>query len=78
MTISTTTSRISYNGNGVTDRFSFPYRFLANGDPRGAVGQCGRRRDHQDHHHAHTITGAGMTRAAVSRCSWRRPAVRAS
>lgn len=32
MTISTTTSRISYNGNGVTTIFSFPYRFLANGD----------------------------------------------
>ena len=32
MTISTTTSRISYNGNGVTTEFSFPYRFLANGD----------------------------------------------
>ena len=32
MTISTTESRISYNGNGVTTVFSFPYRFLANGD----------------------------------------------
>ena len=32
MTISTTDSRISYNGNGVTTIFSFPYRFLANGD----------------------------------------------
>ena len=32
MTISTTTSRISYNGNGVTTVFAFPYRFLANGD----------------------------------------------
>ena len=32
MTISTTDSRISYNGNGVTTEFSFPYRFLANGD----------------------------------------------
>lgn len=32
MTISTTDSRISYNGNGVTTAFSFPYRFLANGD----------------------------------------------
>lgn len=27
MTISTTDSRISYNGNGVTTEFSFPYRF---------------------------------------------------
>jgi hypothetical protein len=32
MTISTTDSRISYNGNSVTTVFSFPYRFLANGD----------------------------------------------
>jgi hypothetical protein len=32
MTISTTSSRISYNGNGVTTIFAFPYRFLANGD----------------------------------------------
>ena len=32
MTISTTESRISYNGNGVATVFSFPYRFLANGD----------------------------------------------
>lgn len=32
MTISTTTSRVSYAGNGVTTIFSFPYRFLANGD----------------------------------------------
>lgn len=32
MTISTTTSRIQYAGNGVTTIFSFPYRFLVNGD----------------------------------------------
>ena len=32
MTISTTASRISYSGNGVTTIFSFPYRFLTNGD----------------------------------------------
>lgn len=32
MTISTTASRISYNGNGVTVAFSFPYRFLINSD----------------------------------------------
>lgn len=32
MTISTTTSRAQYAGNGVTTIFSFPYRFLANGD----------------------------------------------
>ena len=32
MTISTTTSRAAYAGNGVTTIFSFPYRFLVNGD----------------------------------------------
>jgi hypothetical protein len=32
MTISTTASRISYNGNGTTVAFSFPYRFLQNAD----------------------------------------------
>lgn len=32
MTISTTASRIAYNGNSATTVFSFPYRFLANGD----------------------------------------------
>lgn len=32
MTISTTTSRISYSGNGVTTVFAFPYRFLENAD----------------------------------------------
>ena len=32
MTISTTISRISHNGNGVTTAFSFPYRFLQNAD----------------------------------------------
>ena len=31
MTISTTSSRISYNGNGVTTIFAFPYRFLNQG-----------------------------------------------
>jgi hypothetical protein len=32
MTISTTDSRISYNGNGVTTAFAFPYRFFENVD----------------------------------------------
>lgn len=32
MTISTTESRISYNGNGVTTIFAFPYRFFTNTD----------------------------------------------
>lgn len=32
MTISSTTSRVTFAGNGVTTAFSFPYYFLANGD----------------------------------------------
>lgn len=32
MTLSTTTNRISYSGNGSTTVFSFPYYFLANSD----------------------------------------------
>lgn len=32
MTISTTTSKVSYNGNGVTTAFAFPYYFFADGD----------------------------------------------
>lgn len=32
MTISTTTSRVSYGGNGATTAFSFPYRFFENAD----------------------------------------------
>lgn len=32
MTLSTTTNRVSYTGNGVTTAFSFPYYFLADAD----------------------------------------------
>ena len=32
MTISSTTNRVSYTGNGVTTAFSFPYKFLVNAD----------------------------------------------
>lgn len=32
MTLATTNSRVSYNGNGVTTAFSFPYRFLQDSD----------------------------------------------
>jgi len=32
MTISTTTARTTYNGNGVTTVFPIPFRFLVNGD----------------------------------------------
>lgn len=31
-TVSSTTNRVSYSGNGVTTAFSFPYKFLENGD----------------------------------------------
>ncbi len=32
MTISSTTNRASFSGNGVTTLFSFPYRFLVDAD----------------------------------------------
>jgi len=32
MTISTTTARTTYNGNGITTVFTIPFRFLVNGD----------------------------------------------
>lgn len=60
MTISTTTSRIQYTGNAVTTAFSFPYRFLANGDltvtittPAGATTTQVLGTDY-------TVTGAGL------------------
>ena len=59
MTISTTTSRISYNGNGGHDRFLVPVSVLGQRGSRGR-GRCQRRRrDRQDHDrlHAHGCRG---------------------
>lgn len=38
MTVSTTSNRISYNGNGSTTVFSFPYKFLSASDLKVYVG----------------------------------------
>lgn len=54
MTISATTLRKSYTGNSVTTAFSFPYRFLANGDLK--VYQAGTLKTITTHY---TISGAG-------------------
>jgi len=54
MTVSSTENRISYNGNGVTTAFSFPYRFLANADLKVYVGGVLKTLTTD-----YTITGAG-------------------
>lgn len=54
MTISSTTNRVSYTGNGVTTAFAFGYRFLANADLK--VYQDGTLKTITTHY---TVTGAG-------------------
>jgi hypothetical protein len=60
MTISTTDNKVSYNGNGVTTVFAFPYLFFANTDldvysvsPSGALTLLTPTTDY-------TVTGAGV------------------
>jgi hypothetical protein len=40
MSVSTTTNRVAFAGNGVTTAFSFPYYFQAQGDLRGEPAEC--------------------------------------
>lgn len=54
MTISSTTNRVSYTGNGVTTAFAFGYRFLANADLK--VYQDGTLKTITTHY---TVSGAG-------------------
>ena len=54
MTISTTTSRTTYNGNGSTTVFPIPFKFLANTDIRFYVGGVLKTLTTD-----YTITGAG-------------------
>ena len=54
MTISSTTNRVNYTGNGVTTAFAFPYKFLANADLK--VYQEGTLKTITTHY---TVTGAG-------------------
>lgn len=54
MTISSTTNRVEYNGNGVTTAFAFGYLFIANGDLK--VYLDGTLKTITTHY---TVTGAG-------------------
>lgn len=58
MTISTTTSRAQYAGNGVTTIFSFPYRFLANGDLEVTLFDAAGTPDPQTLTTDYTVLGA--------------------
>lgn len=59
MTISTTGSRISYNGNGVTTAFSFPYFFFANADLVVSLVSAEGVETAQVLSTHYTVTGAG-------------------
>lgn len=54
MTVSTTTSRVEYSGNGATTQFSVPFYFLANGDLK--VYQAGTLKTITTHY---SVSGAG-------------------
>jgi hypothetical protein len=54
MTISSTTNRVSYTGNGVTTAFAFGYKFLADADLK--VYQAGTLKTITTHY---TVSGAG-------------------
>ncbi len=54
MTVSTTTSRVEYAGNGATTAFAAPFYFLANGDLK--VYQAGVLKTITTHY---TVSGAG-------------------
>lgn len=55
MTVSTTTSRVEYSGNGSTTVFSVPFYFLANGDLK--VYQAGTLKTITTHY---SVSGAGV------------------
>jgi hypothetical protein len=54
MTVSTTTSRVAYTGNGATTAFTVPFYFLANGDLK--VYQAGTLKTITTHY---TVSGTG-------------------
>ena len=62
MTLSSTTNRVSYSGNGATTAFSFPYYFLANADlvVKTRVVATGVETTKTITTH-YTVTGAGVT-----------------
>lgn len=59
MTVSTTESRIGYNGNGATTAFAFPYRFLANADLVVTLVRADTTQVVQTLNTDYTVTGAG-------------------
>jgi len=59
MTVSTTESRIGYNGNGATTAFAFPYRFLANVDLVVTLVRADTTQVVQTLNTDYTVTGAG-------------------
>lgn len=59
MTVSTTESRIGYNGNGATTAFAFPYRFLTNADLVVTLVRADTTQVVQTLNTDYTVTGAG-------------------
>lgn len=59
MTVSTTESRIGYNGNGATTAFAFPYRFLVNADLVVTLVRADTTQVVQTLNTDYTVTGAG-------------------
>ena len=59
MTVSTTESRIGYNGNGATTAFAFPYRFLANADLVVTLVRADTTQVVKVLNTDYTVTGAG-------------------
>lgn len=59
MTVSTTESRIGYNGNGATTVFAFPYRFLVNTDLVVTLVRADTTQVVQTLNTDYTVTGAG-------------------
>lgn len=59
MTVSTTESRIGYNGNGATTAFAFPYRFLVNTDLVVTLVRADTTQVVQTLNTDYTVTGAG-------------------
>jgi len=59
MTISTTGTRQSYNGNGFTKNFAFPYRFLANADLKVVLVAANGTETLQVLNTNYTVSGVG-------------------
>lgn len=61
MTLSTTTNRVSFAGNGVTTAFSFPYYFLSNSDLVVILRNAAGTETTQTITTHYTVTGAGVS-----------------